>query len=231
MTLGKRIFMDINRPAPALVERFRQYGASDFGDVMYKANTMDRAIGPVFSPVPRIVGSAVTVSVPTGSMNVRMIAMNMTQPGDVLVINSYGCMNYAVLGGVFATALVQRGVQGVIIDGAIRDLTEIRDLGLPVFARGVTTMAPPHVGPGEANVPIACGRIVVNPGDIIVADEDGIVAIPQHAAEQVLAGAERRDRKLVPLIEQSQRGGVSTDIQGVEEELRADGFAFVASAQ
>lgn len=229
MTPGKQIITDIDRPAPALLEQFRRYGASDYGDVMYKANTMDRAIGPVFSPVTRVVGSAVTVSVPTGSMNVRMIAMNMTQPGDVVVINSYGCMNYAVLGGVFATALVQRGVQGVIIDGAIRDLTEIRDLGLPVFARGVATMAPPHVGPGEVNVPIACGHIVVNPGDIVVADEDGIVAIPQRIAERVLVGAETREHKLTSLIEQSQLGGVSTDIQGVEETLRADGFAFISA--
>jgi 4-hydroxy-4-methyl-2-oxoglutarate aldolase len=224
MPIGFRGVANIQRPNKEVIERFREFGTADLSDAMNMANTMDRAIGPAYTPMGRVVGSAVTVSIPTGSQNVRKVAMNLCQTGDILVINGFGAPNYALLGDNLGKALQARRVAGVIIDGAFRDPMAFREIQFPVFARSVTTIAGPKEGPGEVNVPIACGNVVVNPGDIVVADEDGIVVIPRMEASVVLERVARVAEKFAGMQEILNKGQVM-DADEVVMQLKREGFS------
>lgn len=189
MPIGYEIYRQVARPESALIARFRDLPTADLADVLHKRGAMDPAIAAVYRPVAAAIGPAVTVSVPDGAFETIKIAMEATQPGDVLVINARGNVHHALLGGNVCRGLKARGLAGLVADGAIRDVTEIRDDAFPVFARGVALVMGAIEGAGEVNVPIACGGVVVNPGDIVVADADGVVVVPPHAAVAVLAAA------------------------------------------
>jgi RraA family protein len=228
MPVGFRAFTNVTRPERETVEAFREFQSVDLSDAMNLANIVDRAIGPAYSPIPKVVGTAITVSVPTGAQSVRRVAMELCQEGDVLVINGYGAPHYAMIGDNLARALEAKGVAGVVIDGAFRDLTAFREMQFPVFARHVATIAGPKQGQGEVNVPIACGGVVVNPGDIIVADEDGIAVVPRDSAEWVL----QRVREVVAGFAAVQDRLKSGEVTGADslsssdvlEQLRQQGF-------
>lgn len=226
MPVGFRVIRRAPRPDAALVKRFAALHTADLSDAMNRAGTLDRGIQPVFSPIKRIVGPAVTVSAPTGAFNMVKIGMEQTQAGDVLVINARGVLNGALVGGNVCRGLVHRGLAGLIADGAVRDASEIQADGLPTFARGVTTVMGPIDGPGEVNVPIACGGVVVNPGDIVVADEDGIVIVRPSEAEEVLAETARLEASHDAVQPILLRGEV-TNIAKIEKALREQGCTFV----
>jgi len=226
MPVGFRVFRRSSRPDAALLQRFAALHTADLSDAMNRSGTMDRGIQPVFTPIKRVVGPAVTVSAPTGAFNMVKIGMEQTQAGDVLVINARGVLNGALVGGNVCRGLVHRGLAGFVADGAVRDASEIREDGLPTFARGVTTVMGPIDGPGEVNVPIACGGVVVNPGDIIVADEDGIVVVRPSEAEEVLAETARLETSHAAVQPILLRGEV-TNIAKIERALREQGCTFV----
>lgn len=222
MPIGFRVYTRITRPDPELVQRFVPLHSADLSDAMNRSRTMDKGIKPIYLPIKKIVGPAVTVSVPTGAFYVVKEAMQQTRPGDVLVINAYGNLYGALLGGNVCRGLKARGLAGLIMDGSIRDVSEIREDGLPLHARGITTAMGPIEGPGEVNVPIACGQVVVNPGDIVVADEDGIVVVPPDDAEEVLAETAKLEASHAAVQEILLRGEI-TNIANIEAKLRQSG--------
>src|SRR5512142_794603 len=126
---------------------------------------MEDTVHPMYLPMKRIGAPAVTISVPTGAFNIIKARMQQTRAGDVLVVNGRASLNGALFGSNVCRGLLHRGVAGLIVDGAVRDVSEIQTDGLPVFARGASAGMGPIDGPGEVNVPIACGGVVVNPGD------------------------------------------------------------------
>jgi 4-hydroxy-4-methyl-2-oxoglutarate aldolase len=226
MPVGFRVIRRSARPESALLKRFGALHTADLSDAMNRSGTMDRGIQPIFTGVKRIVGPAVTVSAPTGAFNIVKIGMEQTQAGDVLVINARGVLNGALVGGNVCRGLVHRGLAGLIADGAVRDASEIQQDGLPTFARGLTTVMGPIDGPGEVNVPIACGGVVVNPGDIVVADEDGIVVVRPSEAEEVLAETAKLEASHEAVQPILLRGEV-TNIAKIERALREQGCTFV----
>jgi len=182
--VGNRIRVTIERPPRNLIERFRDADPPDLADAMNKSGAM-REIQPIYRPMPRCVGPAITVKAPTGDSLMIRKAMGLAQPGDVIVIDGRGTISRSLWGGNRSTFVAQKGVAGVIIDGGTRDVDETRGVKLPLFARAVCPMASASSGPGEVNFPIACGGVVVNPGDLVVASEEGIVVIPRADAEDV----------------------------------------------
>lgn len=229
MPLGFRVFTEIERASPDLISRFLETATPDLADVMQRAGVVSGAVRPVYQPVPRIAGPAVTVSLADGSFfNMLKIGMEMTQAGDVLVLAGRGIMNYALLGGNVSKGLKHRGVAGAIVDGAVRDAKQIQAAQFPVHARGLAINAGPKEGPGEVNVPVAFGNCVIFPGDIIVADEEGIVAVPTAHAEMVLQGVVdllAAFERIQPLLE---RGEV-TGIAAIRQQLEASGCEFLHS--
>ncbi|MNY07072.1 4-hydroxy-4-methyl-2-oxoglutarate aldolase [compost metagenome] len=163
----------------------------------------DGAIRPMH-PAPRIAGPAVTLALPAADSSLLHHAVGQLRPGDVVVIDRLGDKHHACLGGGVAYALAKAGVAGVIIDGPIADPGELEDVGLAVWARGVASITTRLQGIGGLmNVPICCGGAVVQPGDLVIADEGGIVFIPR---EEALVDIERAvqlqesEKKGLPLI-------------------------------
>lgn len=159
------------------------------------SDSMHRNIGTVgLRPYHRpgtqtMAGTAVTARSRGGDNLTYLRALEFCRPGDVLLIDAGGDLNNAVVGGILSFYAASIGVVGVVIDGAIRDVAEIREREFPVYARGVTHRGPYKDGPGEINVPISVGGMVVNPGDILVGDQDGLLAIPQEGVEQLIEKA------------------------------------------
>jgi regulator of RNase E activity RraA len=227
MPIGFRVYTRVVRPDSALVHKFMPLHSADISDAMNRSRTMDKGIKPLYLPIQKFVGTAITVSVPTGAFYVVKEAMQQTQSGDVLVINAYGNLFGALLGGNVCRGLKARGLAGIVADGAIRDTSEIREEGLPVHARAITTVMGPLEGPGEVNVPIACGQVVVNPGDIILADEDGIVVVPPAEAEEVLSAVAKLEADHAAVQEILLRGEVA-NIANIEKKLHESRCEFIA---
>lgn len=226
MPVGFRVYTHVQRPDAALLEYFLTLRTADISDAMNRAGTMDNGIQPAYPTEKRVIGSAVTVSVPTGAFNVIKAGMQQARVGDVLVINARGSLNGALIGGNVCRGLLHRGLAGVVMDGAVRDVSEIREDGLPVYARGISAMMGPIEGPGEVNVPIACGHVVVRPGDIIVADSDGIVVVPPEEAEKIAEETQNLLKRHAAVQGVLLRGEV-TNIANIEKALRDQGCEFV----
>jgi len=175
------------------------FGAADVSDMMNRLYTMNPAIKPVTPRELRLLGPACTVKVFPGDNLMVHKSLDLASPGDVLVIDASSSMMTAVIGDLVSTKARHRGIAGVVVDGLVRDLDGILALGdLPVFARGTTPLGPLHRGPGEVNYPVSVGGIVVNPGDVIVGDADGVVVVPQGSAESLL---ERLDARAASMTE------------------------------
>lgn len=138
-----------------------------------------------------VCGPAITVKVRPGDNLMIHKALEQAQPGDVIVIDGGGDLTQALIGGLIRTTALTKKIAGFIVDGAIRDLPEWADGQVPVFAKGHTHRGPDKSGPGEVNVPIACAGMVVNPGDVVLADSDGALAISPEEAASVLARAQK----------------------------------------
>ena len=188
---------DFKRPDPKLTEQYREvakcYSASCvFADVQKRGGVMHSALKPIFTG--KAVGPALTVKLSPGDLQDPLLALHVAQPGDVIVIDAGGETETSVFGGLMGSLFKNGGVQGAIVDGACRDIDELSDLGFILFskavtARGTHTMFSGRKEDVELNVPVTCGGIVVNPDDMIVADEIGIAVVPSAQLEPVLQAA------------------------------------------
>ena len=181
---GFRILDAPSRLPNELLERFRGLASSNLADAMGRFNFMDPAIQSR-SALP-LCGLAVTVNArPADNLMVHK-ALQVATPGDIVVVCTGGNTNSAVFGELMCTTAAASGLGGIVVDGAIRDVEGITRLGFPAFSRSVSPGSCDKDGPGEINVPISCGGTVVNPGDIILGDADGVAVVPRADAEVVL---------------------------------------------
>jgi RraA family protein len=184
---GFRIRDSFPKLDPALMKQFQEYEVPDISDSLNRLYALDAAIQCQTKRTHRLCGAACTVHVFPGDNLMVHKALDVAKPGEIVVIDAHGArgMN-AVLGDIICTKAKHRGIAGFIVDGLVRDMPGIEDLDFPVFARGTTPVGPLHRGPGEINCPVSCGGVVVNPGDVIIADISGIVVVPRLWAEDVL---------------------------------------------
>jgi RraA family protein len=182
---GFRVRRNIQRPDPSLIDRFREFESPDISDVMNRLYTMASAIHNVANDKP-LIGPACTVKVFPGDNLMVHKALDIAKPGDVIVVDASGSYMNGIIGDLVSTKATHRRIAGFVIDGLIRDWPGIKELGIPVFARGKTPIGPLHRGPGEINFPVSCGGIVVLPGDIIVGDQNGVTVVRADFAEVVL---------------------------------------------
>lgn len=173
-----------------LVKEIRTIRTSLLSDALGKGGAMDHDM-QCLSANCRMAGPAVTVRVHTADILMVGITLSRCPKGSVLVIDGQGELNTALWGEVTTLAARLKGLQGVVIDGAIRDLYKIRHDKLPVFARGVVPNAGGVQYAGEFQVPVQCGGAIVHPGDWVVGDEDGVVVVPQDRLESVVEAAKR----------------------------------------
>lgn len=218
MPIGFRILPSPKRADPKLLERLRALPVSNVSD------NLQRGFGTNLEPMHRsgrMAGTAFTVRTRPGDNLMVHKAIEMAEPGDVIVVDAGGAIENAIIGELMAGWAEKRGVAGFVIDGAIRDSEALAEGDFPVYAAGVTHRGPWKDGPGEINVTVAVGGMVVNPGDLVAGDHDGVVAIPQADAEQVIAAAEAQHRKEAAAMQAIKAG--TWDRRWVDEALRARG--------
>lgn len=186
MGTGFRILPRQRAASAEWVERFRPLPVANVSDVMARIT----AAGPRLRPMHRgggMVGPALTVKTRPGDNLMIHKALSLAGPGDVIVVDGGGDLTNALIGELMVAQMVKRRVGGIVLNGAIRDCATLREQDFPVYAAGVTHRGPYKDGPGEINVPIAIDGMVIQPGDLILGDSDGVLCVPFEDAEVIYA--------------------------------------------
>ena len=187
MPVGFRVFQKRNLPPKELVESFRTIPAANIADCMGRHNAMIPEIRLMTKPGGvNMAGVALTVKTCYGDNLMIHQGLDMAAEGDVLVIANEEGRNRSLLGEIMYRYAERKNLAGIVLDGPIRDALQISGGSVPLYATGSTPGGPYKEGPGEVNVPVSCGGVHVNPGDIIVGDPDGVIVIPRQDAEDVL---------------------------------------------
>ena len=219
---GFRILPAPKRPSSALLKQFKNVVVAHLSD------NMGRLQGAIdLLPMHKggqMLGVALTVRVPPGDNLMVHKAIDIAQPGDVIVVDAGGEVTTAIIGEIMTTHAAKRKVAGMVIDGAVRDSGALAASSFPVYARGVSHRGPYKDGPGEINVPISVGGMVVNPGDIIVGDDDGFVAVSQADAPALIALAWKKAKDEDETLKAIAKGKV--DRSWVDKALKAKGCEF-----
>jgi len=182
---------DFERVPSEVVRRASAFAASVLADVAGRRGTLAGRIAPL-SPSMRLAGPAFTIEIRPGDNLMIHAAMLMAKRGDILVVDGKGDRTCAVMGSIMIRTCRELGIAGVVVDAAVRDTEELRELGFPVYSVGSNPNGPTKFIPGRINWPISCGGVAISPGDLIVGDADGVVAIEREKAESVLDLAARK---------------------------------------
>lgn len=227
MAVGKRIYLKRNMPDHDVMMQFKNIPASNTADCMGRSCAMNPRIHLVSSPKDQMmVGPAFTVKCRAGDNLALHAALNLCNEGDVLVVSNEEDNTRALMGEVMMAYLyLQKKVAGIVLDGPIRDIDEIGKWDFPVYATGTTPGGPYKEGPGEVNVPIACGGISVEPGDIILADPDGVIVIPRNDAATILEDAKKFQAADEGKLEKTRQGTINRG--WVDKALEDKGFEFI----
>lgn len=187
MNIGCHIYKDFKRPDKELIEAFREHAVANIDDNMGRIAAVSWDIKRITKHSGTLVGPAFTVKVPEGDNLMFHKALDMAQPGDVIMIDAGGASERSIFGEIMATYCQKRQVAGIVVDGSIRDADEISELeDFAVYAKGITPNGPYKNGPGEIRGTISVGGRIVHPGDIVVGDGDGVIVIPMGQAFEVL---------------------------------------------
>lgn len=220
------IYRDIPRPSRALIEAFAAFDVGTVHEAMTEDSLMDPAICPL-APGQKVVGPAITASNRPGDNLAMHIGLHLAQPGDVLVTTTGALPQNAVWGEMACTAAVARKLAGLVTDGAIRDTAAVQELGFPVWGKYRFGRRSAKADPGSVNVPIVCGGVLVNPGDLIIADADGVVVVPLGEAEAVLERARQRKAKEEDMRKALQSGKSTFEALGLDKTLASLGIQII----
>ena len=208
---GFRIRTEFNRLDPGLLEKFAEFPTPDISDLLNRLYAVDPSIACLTGRHHRLCGPACTVKVFPGDNLMVHKALDVARPGDIVVVDAHGSSMNAVLGDLISSKAKHRGIAGFVVDGFVRDLPDLVELDFPVFARGATPIGPLHRGPGEINFPICCGGVVVNPGDVVVADGAGVVVIAREIATELLERLQAQRANMATYVARVKRGQFSND--------------------
>jgi len=214
----------IERTSADIVQGFRDLLAHDsitcaISDCMGRLNAMTSDMKPLFKGI-RLVGTAVTVKTIAADLAAAFKAIDLCQPGDIVVIDAHGSTNTAFWGENMTMSALNRGVVAAIIDGACRDVEEIRKIGFPVLSKGIVPNVGAVTGYGDVNVSIQCAGVSVSPGDVIVVDGNGVVVVPKADAALILQKAQRLLQTEHLVQEKIKAGATIGELVKVDELIR-----------
>ncbi|MDW5325325.1 4-carboxy-4-hydroxy-2-oxoadipate aldolase/oxaloacetate decarboxylase [Plantactinospora sp. KLBMP9567] len=220
---------DAAPPADAVAQLARQ-GVSTVHEAQGRTGLLGHLLRPIY-PGARIAGRAVTVSAQPGDNLMIHAAVEQTRPGDVLVVAFTSPNTDGAFGELLATSLRARGVLGLVIDAGCRDVAALTELGFPVWSRAVSAQGTVKASPGSVNVPIVLGGAYVRPGDVIVADDDGIVVVPRERAREVAAAGAEREAKEEEKRRQLADGVLGLDMYNLRPLLDRLGVRYVDATE
>ena len=222
---GFRIKSSFMRPDKELIEAFRGIPVANIADCMNRSACLSSFIKPV-NKAP-LLGSAFTVRSSGGDNLLFHKALDLAKPGDVLVIADGGTPERSCCGELMVQYAISRGIAGFIVDGCIRDSGELAELDFPVYAKGATPNGPYKNGPGEINLPVSCGGMVICPGDILVGDADGVAVIKPDEARELADAARKVLVKETGVMEGILSGKGLGDRSWIDKALIEKGCEFI----
>ena len=220
------VVRSISRVDRSVADAFAQYSVATIHEAQERTGLLAVGISPIYAGA-HISGTAVTVSVPPGDNWMVHVAVEQCQDGDVLVVAPTSPSEAGYLGELLATALKARGVRGVIVDAGCRDVAELRRMQFPVWSKCVSAFGTVKETLGDVNVGVVCAGQLVEPGDVVVADDDSVVVVPRENAAKVLDATRDRAEKEDASRGRYAAGELSLDVQGMRGQLERKGLRYV----
>ncbi|TAJ74189.1 MAG: 4-carboxy-4-hydroxy-2-oxoadipate aldolase/oxaloacetate decarboxylase [Sphingobium sp.] len=215
----------IERADGATIDALAEAGVATIHEAMGRTGLMHSRMAPI-QQGRAIAGSAITVSIAPADNWMIHVALELARPGDVLVVSPFSPSDAGYFGDLLAASAQALGVRGLVIDAGVRDVRDLRDMGFPVWSSAVCAWGTVKETLGWVNTPIQCAGALVNPGDVIVADDDGVVVVPREAAGTALAASQARIAAEEEKRQQLRAGQLSLDLYNLRARLAAKGFEY-----
>ncbi|SDZ09708.1 RraA family protein [Tindallia californiensis] len=219
--IGYRVRTKINRLDQNTIEKIKQYDTTLLADGAGSRIALSSDLKPVIQE-KSIVGPAITLKLTLGDSLLVSKAIDIAQAGDIIVIDAFGTDMNAVWGDLKSLIAKQKNIEGIIIDGSIRDVSACREIGVQIYCKNIVCSSSTKNSPGEINIPIVCGGMNVHPGDIVVGDENGVVILPADDVDKILENAKKKQEMVEKIRQEIIKGKYISD--NISEKMKQLGY-------